>query len=238
MLRKILGCLIIVVLLAGCNLSNEATTVITTPTQPPTPELPATAFTPEPTPVISALPVTDGNQDPNVCYVRPYGDGAPFGVLSSPETAQISPDVVGYVDADVYYPVVYMIDVWLQVVVNDHLTGWMRYGFGGLSGNCDAVPKDARRPTPPQNMCTLYFDKVMEGDMIFLEQTGDMVLNPLLPGIYYQVVARGQPNGWRVRLNDGSTGWIRVPDFELSVNKSLNGPCDGLPVEASTAPGG
>src|SRR5262245_60318144 len=124
MFRKLAGLILTAALLAGCNLQNDATA---------TPQ-----NTPANAPVISALPVTEGNQVTNVCYFQPYGIGAPFDVYAEPETAQVPTlAIIGQIDTGMYYPVVSEIDVWIQLVIAEDSTGWVRSHIGGLVGNCN-----------------------------------------------------------------------------------------------------
>lgn len=228
MLHKLAGLILSALLLAGCNLQNADAT------STPPPESAATHA-----PIISVLPVTEGNQAASVCYFKPYGIGAPFEVYSDPETAQVQhPAVIAQIDTGMYYPVVSEVDVWIQLVVAEGVTGWVRTGIGGLVGNCNSIPRSSVRPIPPEGICTVYYDKIMQDDAIFTDQTGTTMLEPLTPGQYFTVEARGQSRGFKIKLPDGRTGWIMTPDQVLSMNNALNGPCDTLPVEVSTVPGG
>jgi hypothetical protein len=222
-LKQIAGWTLIACFMAGCNLQS--------------PDATATPPNPTPAPVIPGLPITDGSVDPALCYFMPYGIGAPFEVYDQPETAQVQPVSIAQIEPNIYYPVVAQIDIWIQVVAAQDVLGWVRSGIGALSGQCDAIPRATNRPVPPPNVCSIYFDKVMDTDAVYTDQTGTTPLVPLIAGHYYPAVARGQPTGYKVTLPDGQTGWITTPQQLLSMDGALNGPCEALPVEVSTTPG-
>jgi hypothetical protein len=231
--RQLADCILITLLLAGCNLqSPDATAALT--------ETPAGEGQPDvilPT-IPAVLPAAEGQQEAGVCYFVPYGIGAPFNVLSDPETAQVQPVALTQIDANIYYPVVSQLDVWVQLVAAEGVVGWVRYGIGAYAGPCDSIPRSTNRPVPPEGICTVYFDKVMSDEYFFVDQEGTTRLEPLVPGQYFPVEARGSNRALKVTLPDGRAAWVLTPEQLLSMNQALNGPCDTLPVEESTMPGG
>jgi hypothetical protein len=207
--------LLLICLLAACNLQQSTPSVINTP---PT--------------------IQPTNQDTALCYFNAYGIGTPFDAYDSPSNDQTQTVSVGVVEYDVPYPVIAQNDLWYQITLSDGVAGWVHQGTGGISGDCANVPTTSTRSPAPDGLCTVYFDTVTADDQLYAEQLGDEIVAPMVAGVYLVVEARGQSGGWRVRLSDEHTGWLRTPDQLLNYNRALNGPCDVLPVEQSTIIGG
>lgn len=201
-------------------------------------------ITPEPTAVVSipttpaASTVVAANPDTTACFFSPYGIGSPFDAYNTPDDDLNQRASVGMVDYGVSYPVVAQNDLWYQIEVSEGVLGWVRWGTGGLSGNCSGVPTTSTRPPAPDGICTVYFDAVTTEDVLYADQNGGDVIAQMVAGEYVAVEARGNSRGFRVRLSDGRTGWLTTPDQLLYFNRALHGACDTLPVEQPNIIGG
>jgi hypothetical protein len=215
MFRYFIAALVLSFLLSACALQQAA------PTPTPTPTATATLQ------VNNALPVSLDGQDPNLCYFSPYGIGSPFDAYEAPISETEQGTSVGMVESGQLYTALSKTDLWYQIVVSAGVTGWVRYGTGGLTGNCDSLPAASFRPPTPEGVCAVYFDSVTPQDNIYVDQEGTLV-----------VEARSRTATLRVRLSDGRTGWLLTPDQLLYARRALSGNCESLPVEESNVIGG
>jgi hypothetical protein len=96
------------------------------------------------------------------------------------------------------------------------------------------------RPVPPDGICSVYFDVTSERDyfIYILPDFSSEIVATVPEGVYSFVEARGSYAGFRLRLEDGTTGWLIEPDQLLHYNRALNGQCEDLPIEQQDAPRG
>jgi hypothetical protein len=99
-----------------------------------------------------------------------------------------------------------------------------------------------RRPAAahphPEGICTLRYNVA---DEFPLDATPGGEMIGLMPwGEYLEITARfeGTTSGYKLRLSDGTEGYVDIPQQQVFYNATISGPCEDLPVEIDNSIGG
>jgi hypothetical protein len=176
--------------------------------------------------------------NPNLCYYSQYGDGSPYNAYTDPRLGV--PEAILELENRVY-EAVSRTERWYEIALDDGQTGWVRSGTGSLVSTCEELPFERLRPDPPEDECSLYMDAIYEFDTTLYHQPdveNGTVVGTAPEDTYIVVEARrSNGEGYRVRLDDGVTGWLMTPWRGLALTAAFSGPCNDVPYE-DTQPGG
>jgi hypothetical protein len=180
---------------------------------------------------VNADPTLVARLDPTRCYFFGFGIGAPFQTYIGPDLADQTTTGL-LVDADELYEIVAESEDRYQIDAGDDGLVWVNRRYGMSQGGCADLPIVSTRPDPPVGVCTVRYHYPQEFD-VFAEPGGGEVIGVMPWGEYVEIIGTvsGQSLGFKVRLNNGMEGYVKIPHQSLFYNGSISGPCDNLPVE-------
>ncbi len=185
---------------------------------------------------INADPTRVAQLDAGQCYFFAWGIGAPVHSYYEPDMADQEPTGV-LVDVEPYEITAksedrYQLDMGAEGLV------WVNQLHGTAQGNCADIPVVQTRPEPPEHICTIRYN--LPQDNALYNEPGGSVIGTMPWGAYIEVIAVVSGNSWgyKLRLDDGTEGYIDIPEQVLFYYATISGPCDGLPVELDNRPGG
>jgi hypothetical protein len=198
---------------------------------PPTMLAPTPTFDP-----VNADPTQVAQLDSARCYFFGYGIGAPFVSYTSPDLADQSTTGIN-VDVAPYEIVAQSEDRY-QIDSGERVLVWINKHWGTSQGHCSDLPFEPTRPEPPDGICTLRYN-VADEFPLYATPGGEMI--GLMPwGEYLEITARfeGTTSGYKLRLSDGTEGYVDIPQQLVFYNATISGPCEDLPVDIDNSIGG
>lgn len=185
---------------------------------------------------VNADPTQVAQLDPSKCYFFAWGIGTPFHSYSGPDMADQETTLI-MVDVEPYEIAAKSEDRY-QLDMGDDGLVWVNQLHGIAQGNCADIPLVRTRPEPPENICTIRYN--LPEDNPVYDEPGGTVIATMPWGEYIEVIAAvsGSSPGYKVRLGDGTEGYVHIPEQALFYYGTISGPCEDLPVEVDERPGG